>query len=187
MTIEHWQTTIFVVALAGFTITAAIWDFRLRRIPNWLTLSAFGLGIVFRLSFEGWAGLGDGLAAFALGFGTLFLLWVTGGGGAGDVKLMGALGIWLGWTLTWHVIIGSVLFVVIFSAFASSSKTNSVATKDPSEPDGTSDIPDELDTAAATNTNRPKPKTRVAFAIPVALATWLAVGLSLAGIQPPFP
>jgi prepilin peptidase CpaA len=178
MTIEQWQTAVFIVAIVGFTLTAAVWDFRMRRIPNWLTLSGCVLGLIFRASFEGWPGIGDALAAFALGFGTLFLVWVTGGGGAGDVKLMGALGIWLGCTLTWHVIIGSVLFVVLLSAFASSSHTHSVATKDPVEPpiDG-SEPP----------VNAPKPKTRVAFAIPVALATWLAVGLNLAGIQPPLP
>jgi prepilin peptidase CpaA len=174
MTIEQSRILIFVVALAGFTLTAAVLDFRIRRIPNWLTLSAFGLGFVFRLGFDGWAGLSDGLLAFALGFGTLFVVWVTGGGGAGDVKLMGALGIWLGCTLTWHVIIGSVLFVVILSAFASSEKTNSVATRDPQEPEADSD----------SASNNPKRKTRVAFAIPVALATWLAVGLDLAGLQP---
>jgi prepilin peptidase CpaA len=178
MTIDQWQTVVFVVAIAGLTSTAAVWDFRMRRIPNWLTVSGCLLGLIFRASFEGWAGLGDGLAAFALGFGTLFLVWVIGGGGAGDVKLMGALGVWLGCTLTWHVIIGSVLFVVLLSAFASSSHTNSVATKDVVKPTSDDVSPDS---------QARKPKTRVAFAIPVALATWLAVGLNLAGIKPPFP
>lgn len=179
MTIEQFQTVVFVIAVAGFTITAAVWDFRMRRIPNWLTVSAFALGLVFRVGFEGWSGLGEGLAAFALGFGTLFLVWITGGGGAGDVKLMGALGIWLGITLTWHVIIGSVLFVVILSAFASRSHTHSVATRDAAPP-----VSDGDDPRIARG---PKPKTRVAFAIPVAMATWLAVGLNLLGIQPPLP
>jgi prepilin peptidase CpaA len=52
------------------------------------------------------------LGGFATGFGILLVLWLIGGGGGGDVKLMGALGAWLGPLLTLGVFLGSTLIAV---------------------------------------------------------------------------
>ncbi len=78
-----------LVAVAILTLAAMIWDFRLRRIPNRLTVPAFLLGIGYQAAFRGPAGLEDAGWAFLIGFGTLLVLWLVGGGGGGDVKLMG--------------------------------------------------------------------------------------------------
>jgi prepilin peptidase CpaA len=101
--------------MAGFTLVAAIMDYRSRRIPNWFTVPMFVAGIVFQTATNGVSGLGTAMAGFGTGFGILFVLWLIGGGGGGDVKMMGALGTWLGasWTLTVFVL--SAGFAALFT------------------------------------------------------------------------
>jgi len=60
-------------------------------------------------------GLLFALAGFAVGFGILFVLWLIGGGGGGDVKMMGALGAWLGVSLILKVFLVSTVFVILGS------------------------------------------------------------------------
>lgn len=103
--------------VAAFTIAAMVTDLRSRRIPNWLTVSGFVLGIVFHTIVAGWHGTLFALGGFAVGFGVLFVLWSIGGGGGGDVKLMGALGAWLGAKLTVAVFLLSA-FMAFFCLLA---------------------------------------------------------------------
>ena len=49
------------------------------------------------------------------GFAALIILYLVGGMGAGDVKLMAALGAWLGMPLTFYVFIASSLAAGIYS------------------------------------------------------------------------
>lgn len=84
------------VGVLAFTGLAAVLDYRTRKLPNWMTVSAAALGLVCQVAFNGLAGLGQSLGGFAVGFGILLVLWLIGGGGAGDVKFMGALGAWMG-------------------------------------------------------------------------------------------
>ena len=87
------------IAVVALTCIAGSTDWWKRKIPNWLTVGAFALGLAFHSATQGWVGVRFTLAGFALGFGILFVLWMTGSAGAGDVKLMGALGAWLGTSL----------------------------------------------------------------------------------------
>ena len=106
---------IFVLAVAVFTLVAMVSDLRTRTLPNWLTVSGFVIAILFHVITRGWAGLGFALGGFAVGFGILLVLWLIGGGGGGDVKLMGAVGAWLGPQLTLAVFVFSTLFAVFAS------------------------------------------------------------------------
>ena len=86
----------FLIAVLVFTIIAMVTDLSTRKLPNWLTVPAFVAAIVFHTFTSGWRGLGLCMGGFAVGFGLLLVLWLIGGGGGGEVKLMGALGAWLG-------------------------------------------------------------------------------------------
>jgi prepilin peptidase CpaA len=85
-------------------LAIALWiawgDLKTYRIPNYLTLSASLIGLVYQIAFHGPIGLGSGLLGLALGFFLLFPVYLLGGTGAGDVKALAALGTWLGPSLT---------------------------------------------------------------------------------------
>ena len=105
----------FLAGVVGFTLTAAVTDQRSRKVPNWLTVPALGIALLVHTAANGLAGLGFSLLGFATGFGLLFVLWMIGGGGGGDVKLMGALGAWLGPQLTVVVFVASGAGVLLLT------------------------------------------------------------------------
>ena len=149
----------FIVCVSVFTLVAAICDTRTRKVPNRLTVPALVGGIIFRLVADGTPGLGEAGLGFVIGFGTLFVLWAVGGGGGGDVKLMGALGVWLGFKATLAVLICSafislmVTIVVWFAALFRSKRSSSE-----------------------------HQKHTIAYALPIALATWLVVSLQATSV-----
>jgi prepilin peptidase CpaA len=98
---------IWVVTLI-FTLYAAWMDWRTRRIPNWLTVPGFFLGIGLHLVIGGWHGALSSLEGAGLGLAVLFPVVVLRGLGAGDWKLMGAVGALLG---PWGLLV--VLFVSV--------------------------------------------------------------------------
>ena len=85
-----WWPTLVVLITVTFT------DLRSRRIPNWVVLPFLLAGIVVSGWIDGWSGIGHSAAGMALG-GLLFgvLCWM-GGMGMGDVKLVAAVGAWIG-------------------------------------------------------------------------------------------
>lgn len=85
-----WWPTLAVLAIATVT------DLRSRRIPNWLVLPFLAAGIAVSVWQHGWSGLGQSLAGFALGAAAFGVLFFMGGMGMGDVKLMAAIGAWVG-------------------------------------------------------------------------------------------
>lgn len=98
-----WFLTIGVTLLAGWV------DFRTHKIPNWLTVSAFILGIGMHAVFGGWPGAKASLEGTALALVLLLPLVLMRGLGAGDWKLMGAVGAFLGPILFLFVLLGSIL------------------------------------------------------------------------------
>ncbi len=108
---------VLIVCASAFTLVAAVIDYRIQKIPNYLTLPAFFLGWVYQFAFYGFSGLLNGLAGFAIGFGMYFILWLIGSGGGGDAKLAGAVSVWLGFNRTIGMIIASTVFVVLGTGF----------------------------------------------------------------------
>lgn len=177
------QLIVFLVCIGAYTIAAAIWDIRIKKIPNKLTLPVFGLGIVYQLAFNGFAGLADGGLGFALGFGLLFVLWMVGGGGGGDVKLMGGLAMWLGFELTGMVLIASTVCAGVGTfgvMIYSSLNRGMVRTKD--KYTATGKTPKGQKPKKETVEDRTRRRT-MGYAVPVALATWVIVAWRL----PEFP
>lgn len=163
----------FLTAIVVYTLVAAISDFRSRRIPNVLTVPMLVAGMTWQGAFHGFAGLREGILGFAVGFGILFVLWMIGSAGGGDVKLLGGLSVWLGPGLTLKVLFSSLLFVVIGTTVIllgsvlsqGFRKTKATYTRN-------------SDGSAPQETREDRSKRRVmAFAIPVALATWCVLAL----------
>ena len=102
---------VLLLCVGAFTLAAAVCDLRSRKIPNKMTAPMCVAGIVYQVAFFGLDGLWTALLGFAAGFGILFVLWMIATAGGGDVKLMAALGTWLGWLTTLKVLFCSLIFV----------------------------------------------------------------------------
>lgn len=85
-----------VTFLSVILIIAAINDLRSRKIPNWLTFPAIGAGIGYHTYMKGYQGFFFSTKGVLLGIALLILFYIGGGTGAGDVKLLGAVGGFLG-------------------------------------------------------------------------------------------
>lgn len=107
------MTPEIIAAVILLTIAAYI-DWKEHRVPNWLNYSAMAFGLVFHIAISGSHGLYLSLAGIGVGFATLVIPYLLRGMGAGDVKLMMAVGAWLGPWVTfqgfvWTVIIGALM------------------------------------------------------------------------------
>jgi prepilin peptidase CpaA len=92
------------VLLLLLVVPAAVFDYRERRIPNWLVLAGILLGTAMNafLTYDlpsATIGLLFSLEGFGLAFAVYFPLYLLRGMGAGDVKLMAAVGAIVGWVL----------------------------------------------------------------------------------------
>ena len=85
-----WMLALVLAGWAGWL------DWRSRRIPNWLTVSALLVGLTANTVAGGWDGTKVALGGAGLALGLLFPFVLLRGIGAGDWKLMGALGAFLG-------------------------------------------------------------------------------------------
>ena len=152
-----------VIAVVAFTAAAVFTDLKSLRIPNWLTVPSFAIAVLFYVLVDGWAGLQFSLLGFATGFGILFLLWVIGGGGGGDVKLMGAIGAWVGALPVLAIFIGSAVFAVLCTiAMMAMNKVNGQQLIQAQASSG--------ETQPISSKNNPL-KQHVPYAVPVAMAT----------------
>jgi prepilin peptidase CpaA len=104
-----------VVLVAG--VACAI-DLRTRRIPNVVTMGAAAAAVAFSVATGGLAGGLNAIAGLVVGAALMFVPFALGGMGAGDVKLLGALGAWLGpvdavWLVLYTGIAGGAIALVM--------------------------------------------------------------------------
>lgn len=162
------------ILVSLYTAIAAAVDVRLKRIPNFITVPAAVLGLLY----HSFAPHGDGplaaLAGFAVGFALLLLPWLLGGGGMGDVKLLAALGAWLGpllvlATFGMSAVMAGLIALAVITGSALTQGVTSTKRKYlvAGNHGGTSET--------SGGGRRPRRRT-LPFAVPVALATWLVVG-----------
>jgi len=107
-----------VAAALAVALAACVTDLRTRRIPNGLTFGAALVAFVFYLGTDGLSGLGWSAAGWVTGLAVFLPFFLLGGMGAGDVKLVAALGAWLGpgrvvWVALYGGIAGGVLAVLV--------------------------------------------------------------------------
>lgn len=99
----------FLIAGVVVALIGAVSDIRDARIPNRLTYSAILLALGLRASILGSSGLNSG-AVGLLGAGGLFLLLLAlGAMGGGDMKLMAAVGAWVGSAQVMTLILAAAL------------------------------------------------------------------------------
>jgi prepilin peptidase CpaA len=101
------RTTIWILTVL-FTSVAGAWDWRSRKIPNWLTVPGFIAGVTLHATLTGGAGIIFALKGAGLALVLLLPLVLLRAFGAGDWKLMGAVGAFLGWQLFLFVLAGSI-------------------------------------------------------------------------------
>ncbi len=98
-----WIPAVLVATVAG------VFDWRYRRIPNWLTVSGMATGVAVNAILFRWPGLKAALLGTLLALGLLLpFVWLRSLG-AGDWKLAGALGACLGPRQLLAVLMGTVL------------------------------------------------------------------------------
>jgi prepilin peptidase CpaA len=160
--------------VAIFIALCAIIDYRTQRIPNWLTMPAAICGLAYSALAPGGAGIAWSLAGFVVGLALLILPWLLGGGGMGDVKMLAALGTWLGplgiliafglgSVLAAFGMVG-VLTLSMFSEGFSQTRKRYVAAAN----------------SGATATSGARRIRRVLpFAVPMAISTWLVLAWML--------
>jgi len=103
-----------MVVLIG--LAACVTDLRTRRIPNVLTFGAALAGLAFHALTSGVDGALPSAGGWLVGVLLFLPFFALGGMGGGDVKLLAALGAWLGpretlWLVVYTGIAGGVLGV----------------------------------------------------------------------------
>jgi len=103
-----------IIAACIVLAIAAYIDWKEHRVPNWLNYIAMAFGLCFHLILAGPQGLYFSLVGISVGFATLVIPYLLKGMGAGDVKLMMAIGAWVGpWAtfqgFVWTVIFGALM------------------------------------------------------------------------------
>lgn len=109
------------IPLLVIVLVAAVTDVRRGRVYNWLTYPAAALGLLLNALLPEGIGPGSAFLGLLIGFVPLFIAYLSGGLGAGDVKLMGAVGGFLGphaaaYALLYTCIVGAVLCLMLIVA-----------------------------------------------------------------------
>lgn len=90
------MTLIHFVPLFGLLLLAAGLDLRQRRIPNWLTLTIAVAGLAQSFSHSHTVTPTQSFAGLGVGFLLPLILFILNAIGGGDVKLLAAVGAWIG-------------------------------------------------------------------------------------------
>ncbi len=85
-----------LIPLLVIGVIASFWDLRTGRIPNLLTLGGAVAAIGVHLVTDGPAGAAWSAGGWLVGCALFLPVFLLGGMGAGDVKLLAALGAWVG-------------------------------------------------------------------------------------------
>lgn len=110
------MTAVHIGAILGIGLAACATDIKSRRIPNVLTFGAAGAALIYQFVTGGTAGLQSAALGWVVGTAAFMPFFLLGGMGAGDVKLLAALGAWMGpggaiWLAIYASLAGGVLAI----------------------------------------------------------------------------
>jgi prepilin peptidase CpaA len=161
----------FIVLAAGLA-AAVVTDTRSRRIPNWLTGSMMVAGIA--IAFSGLGAITPGRAALGIAAGLALMLpgHIIGATGAGDVKLMGAVGAFVGPALALNAFLGTALAGGVFAVAVAARRGRLAATIE-----GTGQLV-TAPLAAKMEIEAPARANRFAYAPAIAVGSLVAVLLT---------
>jgi len=113
-----WPPPVTTVAVLALITVAAALDIRSRRIPNAVTFGGVVIALAMHSVLRGWPGLWFAVSGWLVGLVLFLPLFALKGLGAGDVKLLAAIGSWLGpvgavWAGLYGAIAGGVLAVIV--------------------------------------------------------------------------
>jgi len=163
------------VAIAVASVACAF-DLATRRIPNLLTLGAAACGVSFHVYASGLPGVRYAGMGWVLGLLLFFVPFALRGLGGGDVKLMAALGAWLGprdvfWAAMYTGVAGGVLALAlaVYTGYLGTALINVRALLVHFRVTGLTPMPDlTLERSRA---------PRLCYAVPIAIGTLVAVWL----------
>ena len=112
------EPAIMTALLALVLGMAVVTDLRSTRIPNWLTAPAVIIALGTHTGMNGIGGLVFSLAGLGVGLGFFLLLYLVGSIGAGDVKLMAAVGAFVG---PYGALSSGILAMIIGGGYAVSA------------------------------------------------------------------
>lgn len=106
------------IAVAVTCLAGCIADVKTRRIPNLLTFGAAVAALIVHVATGGMSGATQAVLGWLVGAALFFPLFALRGMGAGDVKLLAAVGAWLGpgptvWTALYAAIAGGAMAVLV--------------------------------------------------------------------------
>lgn len=105
----------FLIILSIFLVTiGAVIDMATHRLPNKLTVSTALAGFLAQGYVNGITGVLDGLAGFMVSTILFFPFFLVRWMGAGDVKMLMAIGVCLGWSLTWLASMATLAIGAVF-------------------------------------------------------------------------
>ena len=104
-----WKEIVISASALGLAGWAGWLDWRMRKIPNWLTVPALLVGLSLSAVLGRWPGLKLSLEGAGISLGVLLPFVLVRGLGAGDWKFMGALGAFLGPQRVIVVLFGTIL------------------------------------------------------------------------------
>lgn len=111
------MSRVTLASLLVFLGLSVGFDLRVRRIPNVLSAPGIVIGMILNVAHFGMSGMWTSLAGAAAVIGILVWPFVAGGIGGGDVKMMGAVGAFVGPRLAvMGLLIGMIIGGVIMSA-----------------------------------------------------------------------
>ncbi|MFC3283388.1 A24 family peptidase [Litchfieldella rifensis] len=111
--------------------SAAVWDLRTHKVPNVLVMAGAATGILLQGVLAGSGGVLATISGLAVGLVILLPGYLLGFTGAGDVKLMAAVGTFLG---PYHVFIAALVSIFIGGVIALGFAASALFSKDSISP-----------------------------------------------------